>query len=71
MTPSDEARFRVDVESYRIAAGMSLLKLSLLSGIGRTALRVKLARPGKFSLDEFAIIASILNIPSDALELTR
>lgn len=56
----------IDVESFRIKAGMSVLQLSDKTGIARTTLRRKLAQPGLFTLNELAAIIAALNIPADA-----
>lgn len=70
MAPAQTPRISVDVEKYRVAAGMPILTLSDRTGISRTSLRRKLARPGLFTIDELHACARELNMPREAFEVT-
>lgn len=66
MATTGAPHITVDVESYRVAAGMPVLELSDKSGIARTSLRRKLAQPGLFTVDELNRLSTILGFPESA-----
>lgn len=65
----DTPTIAIDLESFRVAAGMTEQQLSDETGIPRTTLRRKLRRPDTFTIAEFRAIAVVLNVPSDALKV--
>ena len=69
MAPLRKLQVRVDPESYRKLRGISQEELADKSGIARTTLRRHLKDPGKFTLDQFAAICAVLDIPAEALQV--
>lgn len=70
MATDQTPRIKVDVEKYRILAGIAKLELSDLTGIPRTSLRRKLSNPGLFTVDELHSLATVLSMPIEAFEVT-
>ena len=78
MAPLRKLQVRVDPESYRKLRGISQEELADKSGIARTTLRrhlkaamasLKAVQDGKFTLDQFAAICAVLDIPAEALQV--
>ena len=69
MAPSTKSRIRVDPESIRKERGISQEKLADQTNIARTTLRRLLQQPGKFTLDQFAAVCDVLDIPDEAIRV--
>lgn len=62
-------RIKVDPESIRKQRGISQEELADKTNIARTTLRRLLKHPGKFTLDQFAAVCDVLDIPDEAIRV--
>lgn len=60
---------RFTVDEYRIAAKMSVQRLSDVTGISRSTLRRKLKRPEDFTVAEIGEIAQAIPLPAAAFDI--
>lgn len=58
----------VDLEGYRLLAGLSWTKLAAATGIDRNRLQRNFAFPGEFKVSEFARLKKVLKVPDSAVE---
>lgn len=59
----------VDVEAYRKLAGVSINGLANATGIPYSSLRLRLEHPGRFTLDQLNLVATVIKLPAEAFEV--
>lgn len=69
MAPLQKSQVKVDPEYYRTLRGISQEELADKTDIPRTTLRRHLKDPGKFTLDQFAAVCAVLDIPAEAFQV--